>query len=183
MTFDEDPSENRSELELCVDEIQILQDKLRIANNIISEIKADLPKSPWIRVGDWLPKEREDVIVRLEPIKEQGCPAAYVWGYLRHPAGVKSEYYFVTTGANTNGRTITHWSRQLKDGFIESVQSLEQLLEKEDKPCGECGGCGQVQVQVQVYDEKADDYDIDVDVEKCPRCKGPVIEFEKEDKK
>ncbi len=83
---------------------------------------------PFSRDGI-LPKEREDVIVRLEPQPEKGWPAAYVWGYLRYAAGDKSCPYFVTPGIGDGRplkRKVTHWARMLKDGFFETVKKMER---------------------------------------------------------
>ena len=79
-----------------------------------------------------LPKEREDVIVRLCPVKDHGLglPAAYVWGYLRYFSGKPKAYYFVTPGVGRTDREVTHWGRFIKDGFIEQVQGLEQLMKR-----------------------------------------------------
>ena len=79
------------------------------------------------QVGSPLPKEREDVIVRLEPIPAEGLPACYVWGYLRYSGSEKDKPFFVRIGAGYGvNRKVTHWARFLRGGFIEEVQRLER---------------------------------------------------------
>lgn len=81
-------------------------------------------------VNGKLPKEREDVIVRLEPEPNKGLPAAYMCGYLRYSGGEKDKPFFVTPGSGRGiKRKVTHWGRFLHKDFFDSVTKLERKLQ------------------------------------------------------
>ena len=41
--------------------------------------------------------------------------------------------------------------------------------------CKTCDGCGQIGLQIQIYDEETDDYYIDIDVAPCPDCNKQAL--------
>lgn len=75
----------------------------------------------WIHTNQSLPKEYQPVLVQLTDNKKLGMPPSVVVGYLKHPAGVESEWYFVTPGCYQHrvddGCFVTHWSDCLGDSF------------------------------------------------------------------
>lgn len=83
-----------------------------------------------ISIKDKLPKERQDILVRLEPQNENMAPT-YLYGYLRYRSD--KSYFFVIPGCAERNRNITHWIDALKPNFLKTIQSFELNEDKQKK--------------------------------------------------
>lgn len=67
----------------------------------------------WVNAQERLPKERKEVLCRVQSVM-RGAPDALVVGYLRYAAGDKDSPMFVVPGL---GGTVLEWCDCLPEKF------------------------------------------------------------------
>jgi hypothetical protein len=54
------------------------------------------PMFGWAIVGQRWPEEHKPVLLQFPAVEDSGTAPSIVVGYMRHPAGVKSEHNFIS---------------------------------------------------------------------------------------
>ena len=76
----------------------------------------------WIKVEDKLPKAGKPILLEVKN-HDDSYPNPTVVGMMKHPAGVKEEYYFVRWGMQMYGEEIVAWSDCLPEDFKFAQQN------------------------------------------------------------